>query len=93
MINDFWAAMSDSDFVKCHDFLPSDADGRKRVVPLGFHGDAGAFSKQDSLFTFTWNSLAGEGVSMSKRFVFTVIKKTELAPETYKEIFRIFRGP
>ena len=30
-----------------------------KTVPLGLHGDAGPFTKQDSAFVISWNSLLG----------------------------------
>ena len=84
---EFWSSSANTDFVRHHPVLT------RRLwpltIPLGFHGDAGAFSKQDSLFTFTWNSLLGEGTTMRKRFLITVIKKDQVSPKTLDAIFEI----
>ena len=71
-----------------HPFL-SAAD-RPRTLPLGIHGDGGSFSKQDSLFVFTFNSLVGVGATSAKRFPLTIIKKTETVQEPLQTIMDIF---
>ena len=59
------------------------------TIPIGFHGDAGAFSHQDSLYTISWNSLIGQGRTAEKRFVFTVLRKGEMVADTLDAVFRI----
>ena len=59
------------------------------TIPLGFYGDAGAFSHNDSLYVFTWNSILGVGPTMSKRYLATCIKKSDLVPGSMDAIFRI----
>ena len=49
-----------------------------RVVPIGLHGDGGAFNKQDTVLVLTWNSLVGHGTAREKRHIITVIKKTQM---------------
>ena len=56
----------------------------------GFHGDGGAFSKQDSLFTFSWNSLLGQGTTIDKRFVYTVVKKSDVIADTLPALLKLF---
>lgn len=58
---------------------------------MGLHGDAGPVSKHDSLFTLTWNSLLGEGVTLEKRFVFTVLKKSQMKHDgsTMNSVFKL----
>ena len=55
-----------------------------------FIGGAGSFSKQESVFLFTWNSLLGAGKTVSKRFVFTVIKTSQVVAGTIDEILRLY---
>ena len=47
------------------------------------------FSKQDSLYTFTFNSLLGSGSTIRKRFLVTVMKKSEMAPGSLDAIFKV----
>jgi len=84
---DFWLGMRQSAFVKNHPSLPASSWGT--TIPIGFHGDAGAFSHQDSLYTISWNSLIGSGKTAEKRFVFTVLRKGEMVAETLDCVFRI----
>ena len=84
---DFWESMATSTIVTKHPHL-SLAD-RARTLPLGLHGDGGAFSKQESLFVFTFNSLLGHGVTSAKRFLLTVIRKCDFSPETLQTIMDI----
>ena len=84
---EFWRGMRQSAFLKNHPSLPASSWGS--TIPIGFHGDAGAFSKQDSLYTISWNSLIGAGKTAEKRFVFTVLRKGELVAETLDCVFRI----
>jgi hypothetical protein len=60
-----------------------------RTIPLGLHGDGGAFSHHDSLYAFSWNSLLGVGNTIRKRFLFTVIRKTDVGPDTLDAIFKL----
>ena len=65
----------------------------QRIVPLGMHGDAGAFNHQDSVLFISWNSLVGDPSSrtLSKRFPFTVIKNSDMVKsDTVEAILRIF---
>ena len=84
---EFWQSMADTPFLKLHPSL-KDADLAK-VVPIGIHGDAGAFSKSDSLYTISWNSLLGQCVTARKRFVFTVLRKSDLVAGTLDAVFQI----
>ena len=49
----------------------------------GVHGDGAAFNKHESMSTISWNPLVGSGSTVAKPFVFTTIKNTELAPDTF----------
>ena len=62
---DFWKSMRGSKFVDLHPSLP--AKHWKSIIPVGIHGDAGAFSHADSLYTISWNSLVGEGSTAKKK--------------------------
>ena len=57
-----------------------------------FDGDAGSFSNQDSLYTFSWNSLLTSQDCTTKdgRFLFTVMKKEDLVPGTLEALLKIF---
>ena len=83
-VSEFWGNMESTVIARHHPSLD-----RNRTVPLGLHGDGGSFSKQDSLYVFTFNSLLGAGESASKRFVMTIIKKSELAAGTIDNMMDI----
>ena len=86
----YWSNMVDSEFFKKHPSLKR--SNCAKAFPLGFHGDAGAFSNQDSLYTFSWNSLVASPTSTTRdgRFIFTVVKKEDITPETLDAILTIF---
>ena len=83
----FWENMKDTKFVRNHPKLHADA--WESMVPLGIHADAGAFTKQDSLYVISFNSLLGVGKTVTKRFVFTVIRKADMAADTLDYVFWI----
>lgn len=85
---EFWKSMKDTAFASAHPVL--ERKDWARSIPLGLHGDAGAFSKQESVYLFTWNSLLGAGSTSAKRFVFTLLKKSDVTAGTLDEIMRIF---
>jgi hypothetical protein len=84
----FWTSIENSPFVMNHPNMPRHL--WPSTVPLGFHADGGAFSKQDSLMTISWNSLLGTGTTFSKRFLFSVIRKNEMGPATLDSMLQIF---
>ena len=84
---EFWRGTRQTRFVRNHPKLPRSS--WRSTIPIGFHGDAGAFSKHDSLYTISWNSLIGSGRTAEKRFVFTVLRKGEMVAETLDAVFRI----
>ena len=83
----FWRSMKDTAVVRMHPAIKS--SDWANTIPLGLHGDGGAFSHQDSLFVFTWNSLLGTGTTLAKRFILTVIKKSVMVPDTLAVMFKI----
>ena len=83
----FWTEMQETAFVLRHPALPRST--WPSMVPFGFHGDAGAFSHHDSLYTISWNSPVGRGTTSQKKFVFTVFRKSEMVADTLNTIFRI----
>ena len=83
----FWQSMRDTPFVQGHPDLAESS--WSKTIPLGMHGDAGAFS-HDSLFVISWNSLMGMGSTITKRFVFTVIKKSDMRADTLDAILKHF---
>ena len=85
--SEFWQQMQHHEFVKKHPALKQ--DHWATTIPIGFHGDGGAFSKQDSLYTFSWNSLLGVGQTIAKRFIFTVIKKSDMVAGTLDAILHV----
>ena len=84
---EFWKSMRDTDFVQRHPFLPEGL--WEQTIPLGMHGDGASFSKQDSSYVFSWNSLIGAGQTMQKRFVATVIRKTDMVDGTIDRISKV----
>lgn len=80
--------MEDSDFVSHHQFLPRAA--WDSIIPIGMHGDGGGFNKHDSLYTFTWNSLLAPGATIQTRFLFTVIRKSEMVADRMDCLMQAF---
>jgi hypothetical protein len=64
----YWSGLQHADFVAHHPFLPR--AHWPNIIPIGFHGDGGPFSKQDSLFSLSWNSLSISAPTMQSRFLF-----------------------
>ena len=60
-----------------------------RQSQMGFYGDAGAYSDNNSLYVFTWNSLMGTGPTMAKRFLCTCIKKSDMVEGTEEALFEV----
>ena len=60
----FWESMRDTAFVREHPNLAEHTF--PYTIPIGMHADAGAFSKQDSIYVFNWNSLVGRGTTHQK---------------------------
>ena len=79
--------MKESDFVRLHPDLPRNKWGV--TIPLGTHGDGASFSHHDSVYTISWNSLIGSGTTVQKRFVATVIKKTDMEEGTMNAIMEV----
>jgi hypothetical protein len=84
----FWNEMAGTAYVRNHPFLPHSAWAT--TIPLGFHGDGGAFSKQDSLYSLAWNSLVTNGPTIQDRFLFSVVRKTECVADTMDALLKIF---
>ena len=74
----FWTSIRNTPFIEHHPNMPEHL--WPSTIPLGFHADGGAFSKQDSLMTISWNSL------------FSVIRKNEMNEHTLDAMLRIFHG-
>ena len=72
----YWSKIKDTGFFKKHPGL--DRDKLDKTIPIGMHGDGGAFSDNDSLFVLTWNSLIGCAVTMKTRFLMIVLKESEM---------------
>jgi hypothetical protein len=84
----FWESMRDTAFVREHPNLAEHTF--PYTIPIGMHADAGAFSKQDSIYVFNWNSLVGRGTTHQKRFIFTVMRKGSMSVESLDAILNIF---
>ena len=86
----FWNNIANSAIVRDHTGL---SERRLAMtLPLGMHGDGGSFSKQDSLFVISWNSILGTnlgGDGFGQRFLFTIVRKNTLTEETLPELFRV----
>ena len=86
---ELWDTLSQHPVVQNHPVLRSGE--LKHVIPVGLHGDAGAFSNNDSLYVITWNSLVGQGTTREQRFIITVIRKREMLQDgsTLEALFRV----
>ena len=83
----YWHSIRDTEFFKRHPGL--DRGKLDQTIPIGMHGDGGAFSDNDSLFVLTWNSLLGSGSTRAKRFLMTILKKSEMCDETLPAVMSI----
>ena len=83
----YWETLGNlgNPFVANHPLL-TDFD---HALPIGVHGDAGAFTKHDSLMVISWNGLLGQGQTRVKRFVFTFVRKVDYTKETLDRIFEL----
>ena len=70
----YWNSIRHTEFFKSHPGL--NEDELHRTIPIGMHGDGGAFSHNDSLFVLTWNSLIGSGPTRATRFLMTIVPKS-----------------
>ena len=84
---EFWTAMRGTDFLRLHPNLPK--KNWATTIPIGMHGDGAAFSHHDSVYTFSWNSLLGSGSTVQKRFVTTIIKKSDMVEGTVDAICKV----
>jgi hypothetical protein len=84
----FWESMRESEFVRTHPYLPE--VGWPKCVPIGMHGDGGAFNKNDNLYTIAWNSLVAKGATVQTRFLFTVVKKSDMVDSTLDVLMEMF---
>ena len=85
-VKEYWDHIMHSDFVQKHPQL----NDYFHTAPLGFHGDAGAFSKQDSLMVFSFNGLLSSGRTRTKRFLFSTIRKADYTRETLDAMLKVF---
>ena len=86
--SEFWKGMANSEFVKRHPHLPRHA--WDRIVPLGMHGDGGAFCAHDSLYGLSRNSLVCRGSTIQTRFIFSIIRKSDMVADSMDSLLRIF---
>ena len=59
----------------------------EHTLGLGLHGDGAPTNKTQSLFTIAWNSIHGRGTTRETRYVFTVVKKSDLVDGTLEALF------
>ena len=87
---EFWQRLQHWAVVRDHPHLPRARWAK--TVPLGLHDDAGPFTKQDSAFVISWNSLLGAAVNkgFGRRWLFTVIRKNDLTDETLDALWEVF---
>ena len=52
------------------------------TLGFGIHGDAAPTHKTDGLFTISWNSVHGTGSTMETRYIYAVVKKSDLTDGT-----------
>jgi len=76
-----------SPFLQKHPHLT--ASNLNYTIPVGLHGDAGAFSNNDSLFVFSWNSLVSQGTTRNTRYVITVLKKSLITEGTMEVVSKV----
>ena len=87
----FWSSEEGRKLAEQHPELKHRSPAQlRKTVPLGLHGDGGAYSHQDSLYAVSWNSFVGLGITITKRFIFTLIRKAKLTPATWVVIWQIF---
>ena len=84
----YWSGLQHADFVAHHPFLPR--AHWPNIIPIGFHGDGGPFSKQDSLFSLSWNSLSISAPTMQSRFLFSVVRKSDMVADTMEHLLKVF---
>ena len=84
----FWTGLQHSKFVSEHQYLPRSL--WPQVFPIGMHGDGGPFSKQDSLFSISWNSLSTVGPTLQSRFLFTTVRKSDMVADSLDHLLKIF---
>ena len=83
---EYWDQLASSKFVQRHPLL-ADIDN---TFPIGLHGDAGAFTKHDSLMVISWNGLLGRDNGRVKRIVFAFVRKRDYTPQTLNRIWELF---
>ena len=83
-----WLSWAHTDFVRKH---PRITESRfPFIIPIGMHGDGGAFSNQETINVFSWNSLLGCGDTSQTRFLFTLVKKSDIIDATMQAVLKIF---
>ena len=62
-------------------------DDPEHTLGLGIHGDGAPTHKTDGLFTISWGSLTAGGSTIQQRFVYTVVRKSDLCDGTLEALF------
>lgn len=84
----YWESVADTDFVRQHPFLPR--SHWDFIIPVGFHGDGGGFNNHDSLYGLAWNSLLAHGQTIQTRFLFTVMRKSDMVADSLDTVLRAY---
>ena len=90
-LQEFWELHADNPVVAGHPIIGGRPELLPLTAPLGIHGDAGEFSKQQDVFVISWNSLVGKGSTSQTRFPITCLNKTELLDDgsTLNEVWEV----
>ena len=83
---EYWGNIASARFVQRHPLLTNLAT----TFPIGLHGDAGAFTKHDSLMVISWNGLLGRQNGRTKRIVFTFVRKRDYCAQTLDKLLQMF---
>ena len=87
---EYWTERRNTAFVKNHPFVKeADFDN---VIPLGFHGDGGAYCANNSLYAFSWSSVLSAGTPDSRHYLFCLIPKSDMVEGTVEKILKFSRG-
>ena len=85
---EYWEQLKTNRFVSRHPLLTN----FDTAFPIGLHGDAGAFTKHDSLVVISWNGLLGHSSGRTKRLVFTFVRKKITVLPRWTGFGKSFRG-
>ena len=84
---EWWENVTDTEFVREHPHLP--ASVWPTTIPIGMHGDGGAFNKNDQLYTLPFNSLLTSRNSMHTSF-FSLLRKSDAVADSLDVVLKHF---